>query len=45
MDHPSNSVEEAVKSVNPRDQGLPSKSVISESHATQEPNEALLKIS
>ena len=45
MDHPSNSVEEATKSVNPGDQGLPSKYVRSESHAPIEPNEALLKIS
>ena len=45
MDHPSNSIEEAVESVNPGDQGLPSKSIISESHAPIEPNEALLKIS
>ena len=45
MDHPSNSIEEATESVNPGDQGLPSKSVRSESHAPAEPNEALLKIS
>ena len=45
MDHPSNSAEEAVKSVNPGDQGLLSEYVISESHAPVEPNEALLKIS
>ena len=44
MDHLSNSAEEAVESVNPRDQGLPSESIISESHAPTEPNEALLKI-
>ena len=45
MDHPSNSTEETVKSVNPRDHGLPSKYVRSEIHAPVEPNEALLKIS
>ena len=45
MDHLSNSVEEATESVNAGDQGLPSKSVRSESHAPVEPNEALLKIS
>ena len=45
MDHPSNSTEEAVESVNPRDHGLPSEYVRSESHAPAEPNEALLKIS
>ena len=45
MDHPSNSVEEVAESVNPRDQGLPSESFKSESHAPVEPNEALLKIS
>ena len=45
MDHPSNSIEEAAKSVNPRDQGLPSEYVRSESHAPAEPNEALLKTS
>ena len=42
MDHPPNSA-------NPGDQGLPasdpSESVISESHALAEPNEALLRIS
>ena len=49
MDCPPNSAEEAVESVNPRDQGLlasdPSESVISESHAPAKPNEALLRIS
>ena len=45
MDHPSNSTEEATESVNPGDQGLPSESIRSESHAPAEPNEALLKIS
>ena len=45
MDHPSNSVEEVAESVNPGDQGLPSESVRSESYASVEPNEALLKIS
>ena len=45
MDHPSNSIEEAAESVNLGDQGLPSESVRSESHARAEPNEALLKIS
>ena len=45
MGHPSNSTEEATESVNPGDQGLPSESVRSESHAPAEPNEALLKIS
>ena len=45
MDHPSNSAEEATKSVNQGDQGLPSTSIRSESHAPAEPNEALLKIS
>ena len=45
MDHPSNSAEEAAKNVNPRDQGLPSESIRSESYAPAEPNEALLKIS
>ena len=44
MDHPSNSVEEAVKSVNPGDQGL-SAFEPSESNAPAEPNEALLRIS
>ena len=44
MDHPSNSAEEAAKSVNPRDQRLPSESVRSESYALAEINEALLKI-
>ena len=34
-----------MESVNLRDQGLPSKSVISESHAPVELNDALLKIS
>ena len=49
MDCPPNPTEEAVESVNPRDQGLPasdpSESVRNESHAPAEPNEALLKIS
>ena len=45
MDHHSNSTEEAEKSVNLRDQGLPFESFRSESHAPAEPNEALLKIS
>ena len=45
MDHPSNSAEEAAETVNLGDQGLPSKSVKSESHAPVELNEALLKIS
>ena len=49
MDHPLNSFEEAVESVNPGDQGLPtsdpSESIRSESHAPAEPNEALLRIS
>ena len=49
MDCPPNLAEEAVESVNPRDQGLlasdPSESVISGSHAQVEPNEALLRIS
>ena len=49
MDHPPNPAEEAAKSVNPEDQGLPtldsSESVRSESHALAEPNEALLRIS
>ena len=49
MDRPLNSFEEAVESVNPGDQGLPtsdpSESIKSESHAPAEPNEALLRIS
>ena len=49
MDRPPKPVEEAVESVNPRDQGLstsdPSEYVRSESHAPSEPNEALLRIS
>ena len=49
MDHPPNLVKEVVESVNPGDQGLPasnpSESIRSESHATAEPNEALLRIS
>ena len=49
MDRPLNLAEEAAENVNPRDQGLPasdpSESVISESHAPTEPNEALLRIS
>ena len=44
MDHPSNSVEEAVESVNLGDQGL-STSEPSKSNAPAEPNEALLRIS
>ena len=44
MDHPSNSVEEAVESVNPGDQGLLA-SEPSESNAPFELNEALLRIS
>ena len=43
MDRPPNPVEEAVETVNPKEQGLPasdsSKSVRSESHAPAEPNE------
>ena len=49
MDRPPNPAEEAVESVNPRDQGLctsdPSESFRSESHAPTEPNEGLLRIS
>ena len=49
MDSLLNPAEEATKSVNPGDQGLPasnpSKSITSESHAPVEPNEALLRIS
>ena len=49
MDRPPSPVEEAAKSVNPGDQGLPapdrSESVRSESHGPAEPNEALLRIS
>ena len=49
MDHPLNPAEEAAKSVNPGDQGLPASNpfeyVRSESHAPIEPNEALLRIS
>ena len=49
MDRPPNPVEEAAESVNPRDLGLPasnpSESVRSESHAPDEPNEYLLRIS
>ena len=44
MDHRSNSVEKAGKSVNPGDQGL-SAFEPSESNAPAEPNEALLRIS
>ena len=44
MDHPSNSFEEAAKSVNPRDQGL-SAFEPSKSNAPAEPNKALLRIS
>ena len=43
MDRPPNLVEEAVESVNPKEQGLPAfdpkKYVISESHAPAETNE------
>ena len=49
MDHPPNPTEDAIESVNPRDQGLsaldPSESVRSESQIPTEPNEALLRIS
>ena len=45
MDHLLNSDEEAAESVSPRDQGLPSEFVKSESYAPAEPNKALLKIS
>ena len=49
MDHPSNPTEEAIESVKPGNQGLPtldrSESVRSESHAPAEPIEALLMIS
>ena len=45
MDHPSNSAKKAAESVNPRDQGLPSEYVRSESHVPTDPNKALLKIS
>ena len=49
MDCPPNPAEEAVESVNPGDQGLPtsdsSEYVRSESHVPAEPNEALLRIS
>ena len=49
MDHPPNPIEEAIESVNPGDQGLPtsdpSEFVRSESHAPAKPNEALLRIS
>ena len=49
MDRPPNLAKEAGESVNPGDQGLPasnpSKYVRSESHALDEPNEALLRIS
>ena len=49
MDRPLNLAEEATKSVNPGDQGLPasdpSESVRSESHVPAELNEALLRIS
>ena len=48
MDRPPNPVEEAVESVNPKEQGLPasdpSESVRSESQAPAKPNEALLRI-
>ena len=49
MDRPLNPTEEAVESVNPGDQGLPSSDpfeyVRSKSHTPTEPNEALLRIS
>ena len=49
MDHPPNPTEEAVKIVNPGDQGLsasdPSETVRSESQVMAKPNEALLRIS
>ena len=49
MNRPQNLAEEAAKSVNLRDQGLPasnpSEYVRSESHTPAEPNEALLRIS
>ena len=49
MDHPPNPVEEAAKTVSPRDQGLsasdPFEYVKSESNALAEPTEALLGIS
>ena len=49
MDLPPNPIEEAAKSVNPRERGLsasiPSESVISESNVPNEPMETLLKIS
>ena len=49
MDRPPNPVEEAVESVNPREQGLlasyPSELVRSESNVPNKPTEALLKIS
>ena len=49
MGCPSNSTEEAAKSVNPGDQGLPASDpfeyVRSESHSPADPNEALLRIS
>ena len=44
MDHHTNSVEEVVESVNPGDRGL-STSEPSESNASVEPNESLLRIS
>ena len=49
MDCPPNPVEKATESVNLGDQGLPAldpfEFVRSESHASAEPNEALLRIS
>ena len=42
MDHPSNSVEEVVESVNPGDHGLLA-SKPSKSNAPAEPNKALLR--
>ena len=49
MDHPPNPAEEAIKSVNLGDQGLPtsnpSEYVRSDSHAPTKPNEASLRIS
>ena len=49
MDHPPNSAEKAVESVNLGDQGLsasdPSEAVKSERNALAEPTESLLRIS
>ena len=48
MDHFPNLVEEAVESINPREQGLPtsdpSESIRSASQTPAKPNEALLRI-